>query len=357
MELVNTSPVPVNYSLSGKTPDDSCSVMFTAKATFRIEDSGRVRLEQEMPLPLWDEDQDTDLGLLPRDNLPRLDPVFEVMMLGKAYAPDGGLTTEMKVALSVGDVRHEIDVIGERTWQGEGEGASISAPEAFDSMPLTWERAYGGLQPVLIDREAEVDVSSPMNTLGKGFDHIGQARDLGVAFNCPEGYPQFDVTRPLPNLEIPDLRVQSWSDEPLPVCWAPVPHSSGLILERFKRSCKKSGKDYVTLEAPEMLHRAYPDWIIETPQAGAVIRIEGASEEGLLEFRLPELRIVADFNNGGKVQRIELIPRGLVLLPEERRFYLTYRSMLSFDSREDEKRVVRVKLLKGWCPDTAGESV
>lgn len=356
MELINTSPVPVGFDLVGKFPDDSRAVILTAKATFSIEDNGQVRLEREAPLPLLNEDQSTELGLQPRDNLPRLDPAFEVMLLGMAYAPGGRATTGMRVALSVGDVRHEIDVIGERVWLGEGDSASISAAEAFETMPLTWERAFGGSKQVLIDREAVLDVSFPMNADGKGFDHISQARELGGAFECPEGYPQFDETRPLPNLEMPDLRVTSWTDAPLPVCWAPVPQSSGLILERFTRSCEKRGEDHVLLGAPEMHHRAHPDWVIDTPDAGAVVRLEGACNRGVLEFRLPELRVVADFKDGKRVRVLELFPRSLVLLPEERRFYLTFRSVIGFDSREAESRIARVRLLKGWRPDTKGES-
>lgn len=356
MELINTSPVPVDFDIVGKLPDGSRAVILTAKATFRIEDNGQVRLEREAPLPLLNEDQPTELGLQPRDNLPRLDPAFEVMLLGMAYAPGGRATTEMRVALSVGDVRHEIDVIGERIWQGEGDSASVSAAQAFETMPLTWERAFGGSQQVLIDREAVLDVSFPMNSDGKGFDHISQARELGDAFQCPEGYPQFDATRPLPNLEMPGLRVTSWADAPLPVCWAPVPQSSGLIFERFTRSCEKRGEDHILLGAPEMHHRAHPDWVIDTPDAGAVIRLEGACSQGVLEFRLPELRVVADFKDGERVRALELFPRSLVLLPEERQFYLTFRSVAKFDTRENETRVARIKLLKGWCPDKQVES-
>ena len=222
-------------------------------------------------------------------------------------------------------------------------------------MPLVWERAFGGSQQVLIDREAVLDVSSPMNSEGKGFDHIRQARELGLAFKCPEGYPQFEAVRPLPNLEYPDMRVDTWTDEPLPVCWAAVPQSSGLIMERFKRSCERRDEDYIELGAAEMNHRAHPDWVIETPQAGAVVRLEGASSQGLLEFRLPELRVVSDFQNGENIQEIELHPRSLMLLPEENRFYLTFRSVTRLAFNENEKRIARIRLLKGWCPDMARE--
>jgi len=354
VELVNSSPVVVGYEIAGNNPDLSRTVMFTAKATFKIEDNGQTILERDAPLPLLNEDQSSELGLYPRDNLPRLDPAFEVMMLGKAYAPDGQAITEMQVALSVGGVRCEMDVIGERVWQGEGESAKISPPEAFVTMPLTWERAFGGTHQVLIDREASLDVSYPMNSDGKGFDHITQAHQLGESFQCPDGYPQFDPVRPLPNLELPSQRVDSWSTTPLPTCWAPVPLSSGLIMERFKRSCESRGEKYVVLGAPEMLHRAHPDWVIEPPAAGAEIRLEGLTRQGLLVFRLPEIRVVVDFQSGDRLQEVELVPRSLMLLPEEKCFYLTFRATANFESLENEQRVARVRLVKGWSPAETG---
>jgi len=34
MELINKSPVPVDFDIVGKLPDDSRAVILTAKATF-----------------------------------------------------------------------------------------------------------------------------------------------------------------------------------------------------------------------------------------------------------------------------------------------------------------------------------
>lgn len=355
MELINSSPVPCECDIIAGLPDGSRALIFTAKATFNILGNGQVKLEREQPMPLLEQDEETDFGLLPTDALLRLDPAFEVILLGQAHSENGRAAYETKVSLSVGDEYRELDVIGDRVWQGEGDNARLSDPEPFKSMPLTWEKAFGGTQQVLIDREAYLDVSWPYNSAGKGFDHISQARELGEAFSCPEEYPQFEVVRELPNLEAPQERVRRWADTPLPVCWATVPQSSGLLFERFKRSCEKSGKDHVLLGAPEMNHRAHPDWVIETPPAGALVRMQGLSENGPVDFRIPEMRVVVDLKYAGQLQKIELHPRSMVLLPEEMKFCLTFRGVTNYESTEGETRKARIKVLKGWQPQLRRE--
>lgn len=350
MELINSSPVPSDFDVVAGLPDGSRALIFTAKATFNILDNGQVKLERNEPFPLLKQDEGTELGLLPTDATLRLDPAFEVIMLGQAHVPEGRSIKEMKVSLSVGEEFRELDIIGDRQWQGEGDSARLSDAGAFESMPLTWDKAFGGTQQVLIDREACLDVSWPYNSAGKGFDHLTQARELGVAFSCPENYPQFAPVRELPNLEAPHERVRRWADTPLPVCWATVPQSSGMLFERFKRSRELSGKDHVLLGAPEMNHRAHPDWVIETPPAGALVQLEGVSKMGPLNFGIPEMRVVAELQDGSRVQKIELHPRSIVLLPDQMKFYLTFRAVTNYTSRDGETRKARIKVLKGWQP-------
>ena len=350
MELINKNPVPVVVDVIGGLADDARAVMFTAKATFNILENGQVRLEREKPFPLFQKDEETELGLLPTDSLLRLDPAFEVILLGQAYAPEGRQTRNMKVSLSVGEVLRELEITGDRQWQGENDNARVSTAGHFKSMPLTWDRAFGGTQQVLIDREAPLDLSWPLNSAGKGFDHITQARETGVAFQCPEDYPQFEPVRSLPNIETAEERVTHWADTPLPVCWATVPQSSGLLLERFKRSCERRGEKHVLFGAPEMNHRAHPDWVIESPPPAAPVRMEGVSKRGFIGFRIPEIRVVAELKDGSRIQKIELHPRSLVLLPEQMQFYLTFRAVRNFVSREGETRIARIRVLKGWQP-------
>jgi hypothetical protein len=73
-------------------------------------------------------------------------PRGEALLLGSAHAPGGKPVTAMCVRLAVGQVDKRLRVVGERGWrQGSLPGlGQVSDPEPFTSMPIDWQRAYGG---------------------------------------------------------------------------------------------------------------------------------------------------------------------------------------------------------------------
>lgn len=356
MDLVNSTPIPAVIYVSGDDDNAPRTAIVVAKATFRMEGDSKVALERDEPFPIFVEDHPTDLGLQPRDNLPKVDPTFEVLLLGRAHAPGGKPVSEMKVALTLGVVRREIVVIGDRVWEGEGKKARPSRPAPFQSMPLVFERAFGGRAEVLIDVESPVEVVDPLNPDGKGFNHVEQARNIGQIMKSPKGFPRYETTRELPNLEDPNHRIRRWEDSQVPTCWACAPLHSGMLAERLRRKQEANPDRVLKLGEPEMLHRAHPDWIIETPPAGQEVVLEGLTAEGIFGFRLPELKVVCDLQLGEETRSLELVPRTLMLLPEDRKFYIVYRQFFQFTYRADETRVVRVREEEGWTLPPRGES-
>jgi len=348
MELVNTTPVPAKLAIYAP-PVGARTAIFTAKATFRVSAAGEVTLDRDEPLPVLDADEPTELGLLPSDGLPRCDPAFEVMVLGQAYAPQGVPTQFLMVSLTVGTVERRLAVLGDRQWEGEGPGARITPPQPFATMPLTWSRAFGGRKDILIDVESPIEVSEPNNPDGKGFDHIGQGRQAAEIFKPPAPFPQFEPVRELPNLEDPLHPITSWDDRPLPVCWAPTPLHYAIAYERLRRARQARPSQPVTLGSPELMQRAHPDWTIELPPPRAPVRLLGMTPDGTFAFVIPALRLLVDVRVGEQQQELELVPRALMLLPEQRRFYLVYRHFLVFDYQEDQDRVARVRAAPGWA--------
>lgn len=61
--------------------------LITAKATYRFDLEGNVTPETQAPVQLFAKDEPVAGGLLPADLEPRRNPVFEVILLGRAYAP------------------------------------------------------------------------------------------------------------------------------------------------------------------------------------------------------------------------------------------------------------------------------
>jgi hypothetical protein len=73
-------------------------------------------------------------------------PGTDVLLMGSAQAIDGRAVTESAVIVSAAGRVKQIRVYGDRYWDN---GGSASAPAPFTSMPLVWERAFGGIPKTL----------------------------------------------------------------------------------------------------------------------------------------------------------------------------------------------------------------
>ena len=114
----------------------------------------------------------------------------EYIVIGEAFAPAGQSVSSCHVRTRVGPLEKLLFVSGDRRWS---HGAP-TAPEAFQSLPIVWPRAYGG--PDFAD-----------NPLGKGHRPIA----LGG-----------QVVHELPNVEDPRRPMRTLSDQPLPASFAPL---------------------------------------------------------------------------------------------------------------------------------------
>jgi hypothetical protein len=359
VELVNATPLPAKLYVSEFGEEEPRAGALVAKATFRFGDGVTV-LERDDPVPVFDADEETELGLLPRDDLPAFErESFQVILLGTARAPRGEAVPALTVALAVGGVQRTMSVWGDRRWEGTGtadDPRRISQPTAFTEMPLTWARAYGGSTDVLIDVDAPLRVSDPRNPEGRGHDPTMTAVELGKTFGAREGYPRWVQERPLPNLEDPRNPIARWRDSPDPYCWATLPLTSGLHAGRLLHLPEDPARSGDAGVAPSATHRAHPDWVVPLPEAGVPVRMHGVDPRGEIAFRLPEIRVLADYVLGDRTGERELRPRLLVLLPDEGRGYLVFRHQFTFPFAEGEERCMRLRLEEGWYTPPPGSS-
>lgn len=376
MHLSNATPLPAKVLANPETEGEHGIGVVMAKATFRFEESGRVELDSQTPFPLFVEDQPTELGVLPADPIGRRGERFEVMLLGCAHARDGRPVTGMQVALSVGAERRELTVFGDRAWHREPRGGARIGPAApFTLMPLTYERAFGGSFPVHLDRDTVLDVFDPINKRGRGFDAELWADGVAKMLGVPEGFPVLPgYQRQLPNLENPAALIRHWQDTPEPACWAPVHGDTAVhLLPVVRRETARlalaqargvdveqlrveAGRNVTHEDDPDAaLYRAHPDWIVDTPPAGAMVRLEGlVAGAPVVQFSLPMLRVVADYTMYGREGRRDLRPHALVLLPEERAFYVVYRLPFMFEKGPADGRAFRLRTEEGWFQPDQG---
>lgn len=149
----------------------------------------------------------------------------DVVLVGSAHAPGGRPVHRLEASLRVGPLARGVVVTGDRAWaaRGYGTGFETTPPARFATMPLLYERAYGGR-----DDGAEGGATwDERNPVGTGF----RTRAEGV-----EGTP-------VPNVEDPAHLVADWRDRP-PVAgfgaidgaWAPRRRHAGTYDARWQRT-------------------------------------------------------------------------------------------------------------------------
>lgn len=174
------------------------ALMVVVKATFAWGEDGApctIAAEQipclgEVP---WDDGDPPSLKT--ETDYAVLKPRGEWYLVGTAHAPGGRPATLVPVGARVGDMHKQLVVYGDRVWRRGVLGAKPSDPAPFTSMPLRWERSFGGPR-------------NSSNPVGRGV--------------APVQTEQGPVDA-LPNIEDPRRPVLSRDDSPPPAGMFPIP--------------------------------------------------------------------------------------------------------------------------------------
>ncbi len=117
------------------------------RGTYDVRPDGRLELaDEQVPVAMAPEflGDPSSSGLRWDSDLVLIKPTTDVVVLGQAYAPPLEKVIELDVSLEVGSLRKSLRVVGDRRWVRQGDDLVLTDPEPFASMPLVWERAYGG---------------------------------------------------------------------------------------------------------------------------------------------------------------------------------------------------------------------
>src|SRR5262245_14102984 len=147
LQIANDTPLAVDTL---RWPDVEAKPKLTVvvKATFVIPRKGEdVRLIPKQ-LPVFANDIMTDIkspSVRFESDLVPFKPCTDIVLVGRAYAPDGKSVTETVAGIRVGRLRYGVAVFGDRTWQTQLlEKPTISYTQPFLKMDLVYERAFGG---------------------------------------------------------------------------------------------------------------------------------------------------------------------------------------------------------------------
>lgn len=310
--------------------------------TFRLPEPGRPISEEplladEQPEPFpedvyWGEPGKSSLRYEGQSAYFR--PGTDIYVNGHAYAPRGRPVKEMLVAVRVGTCRKGIQVFGDRMWRRGITGWRSSSPEPFESMPLRYERSFGG--PAAQDG-APPDAYEDRNPIGRGFH--------------PKGRDAAD--QPLPNLEEP-LRLLTSPTERVP------PAGFGAIARAWQPRLSYGGtydQKWVEQRAPlwpldfnvKFFQAAAPG-LVMTPlmKGGEEVVLSGLAPEGTFSFHLPHRRLVAKAVFRDRTERQRLRLDAVLLEPDERLLRLYWRAAFPAEQTLAQHEFTLVRELEPW---------
>lgn len=144
MKVVNTTPfttapVPARLNFPGH------SLTIVVKGTFALRPGGAMEPAEEQLFPdgdaFYPDDAEGTGSLRYEADFAPIKPTADALFVGSAHAPGGTPTPSVTVHFSVGQARRDLVVVGDRRSAGR---SSPPPPESFTSMPIRYERAYGG---------------------------------------------------------------------------------------------------------------------------------------------------------------------------------------------------------------------
>lgn len=196
MDLVNETGLEAAWMVV-KTDPPRSSLITVVKGTFRLRHEEAAVLAEEQLSPAGDQFESDDPARplrYPMDFAP-FKPRADALLVGTCHAPGGTPVSMARVSFGVGERVKSLIVFGDRQWT---RGDVATEPVPFVSLPLSWERAFGG-------------PDFAHNPFGRGVERAAGGRP---------GQPQL-----LPNIESADRLLRSRTDAPQPAGFGPVPDS------------------------------------------------------------------------------------------------------------------------------------
>jgi hypothetical protein len=181
--------------------------LIAVKGTFDILPDGTTQLskkqEEVVLAPLFTGNPQSS-SLLNDTDLPHKKLATDVLILGHAYAPEGKPVTSLPVGFKVANIQKIIQATGDRVWLDGISGLSMSDPIPFIKIPITYERAFGGMD--LMDDDEKMHDWELRNPAGCGF--ATKANHL--------------IGKPIPNFEYPGELISNWKQRPRPAGFGPI---------------------------------------------------------------------------------------------------------------------------------------
>jgi hypothetical protein len=245
----------------------------------------------------------------------------DVLVNGTAHAPGGRPAEQVSVALEASGIQKHLRVLGDRYRSAGGS----SAPQPFLTMPLIYERAYGG---------TDTQSSDPKRHA------VWRRNPVGVGFQSARPASP-DILTELPNLEL-----ASGPDENHPAGFGIISRAWSPRLEwagTFDQSWMEDQWPLLPRDFNARHYQSAPDdQQIDSLLTGDRIRITNCTPDGLWEFPVPptDLPVWLIFDN--RVSEVRPHMDTFLAEPDAKRVSLTFRLSLILERGQGRLREVVV---------------
>ncbi|MDX2505189.1 MAG: DUF2169 domain-containing protein [Gammaproteobacteria bacterium] len=256
-------------------------------------------------------------------------PSSDIIMLGHAYAPNNQEVRQLDVGLSVGQVHKTVRVFGDRQWHN----GRIIQPNPFKTMPMIYERAYGG-EHIVDGVSVAVEDRNPV---GQGFLGQRKIEDMNGM--------------PLPNLEDPNNLITSISQQPTPACFAvSAPHwrpRSGYAgtyddvwqTQRAPYLPEDFDKRFFNMAHPDLI---YPGFL----KGGEAVEITNMHPRGTLKFALPHVKLYTIVSMAEHVVQPQLNLETVIIEPNELKLSMVWRATVLCDKKALKINSIKINLTR-----------
>lgn len=350
--LSNAAALPraeVTVVLPGQTPEGGYVLSVLLKRTYDIAPGGIcTRAGKDRALipgdVFWDDPMNSSVRF-ESDFIPwKL--ATDVVLNGRAYAPDGRPTAACKVSLQVGAARKEVSVIGDRVARFVPNATPVfTEPAPFLTMDLRYERAYGGID---VYSMSSTSFPYPRNPLGRGFAVNNTAKSVEKLA--------------LPNLEDPNAPLKpeqlciedytKWKQQPPPTAlgWYPktwqyrarlagIMPADRAVEQQLRKAYaelvpKEHREAYLANGLPDMDFRffngASSGLALPYLTGGETVIAENLTPQGLISFQLPVDCPKLGLDIGSGLEEPPAVMHTAMIRMEDRQMDLVWRGAVNY---------------------------
>ena len=320
MELLNATGMQAGFTM-GMKPDGRELLVVVVKGTFTIPPNREAVRLAEVQKPLVEADifsgePGHSAPIYETDYAP-IKHHCDVLLLGSAYAPGGRPSSRVEVTLRLGPLFKSFAVTGDRCWESGNLAISPGYAAAFERMPISYERAFGGVDDFHDNEQKHSAWMS--NPVGAGY-HRQLSRELVAGSPMPNTE---ELKRPV---TMPNGNYSPMAFGPLGRGWEPRRQYAGTYDEEWL----ENGFPFLPSDFNESYYQAAPeDQQIPFLKGGERVFLENLTPQGQTAFDFPqiEMPVVFFYKNGDNLTQQAVIDT-VVLEPDEGVFTLTWRAMV-----------------------------